>query len=539
MKRFIYIILAGLLLVSVNACDDFLQKDPPSSPSQVSFWKSKADFESALAGCYSVMYDESGILSQIMSTLDNLTDNSFCQHNETTYGRTLTMQQGEINSNVDGYPAQLFRLAYKAVGRVHQVMSQLEVYKGTDISADERKFMIAQCKALRGYFYHYMYMCYREFPMVTELLSMDNMYQPKTPRAEIWTQIMKDLDDAIADLPDLVYSDSKVSGRLTASAVKVLKARLMMFDAYGDNGTPDPAKMKDIIPLLESIKGYTLADNFRQNFVSEEQLASPELIFTVRYLSPNRNNSIEVLFGAWQSNMPSRDLVNEFECTDGLEWGKSPLTVAVDESLINTRDASLAEEQKAERAKLFINRDKRLSQTIFHSTVLKYPEPGYPEIPLGAGNASKTGFGMLKLLQPREDHPEAGTARDADVVIIRYAHVLLMIAEAENEVNGPTKKAYDAVNDIRTRSGQPKLPEGLSKEEMRKRIRKEWRVETCFEGLHYFHMKQWREMDRINTLTDPLYTVDLYFEPAFYFWPLPQTEIDKAAGVLVQDPNYI
>lgn len=540
MKRLVNIILVVVLIMGNVSCDDFLQKDPPSSPSQAIFWQSKADFEYALAACYSVQYDQAGILSQIISCLDNLTDNSYCQHDEDTYGKTRTMQQGDIDPSMSGYPVQMFSLAYTAIARAHQVMYQLDQYTGGDISAEDRKFMLAQCKAIRAYYYHWLYLSFKEVPLVTELLGMDNMYQPKASRSEIHAQLMKDFDEAIAELPDLTYSDGKVTGRLTPSALKVLKARVMIFDAYNENGVADPAKMREVIPVLESIQGYTLADNLRQNFVSSEQLASPEIMYSVRYLSPNRNNNIDLYFGAWCTNMPSRDLVDAFECTDGLEWGVSPLTVSVDEELINTRDGTLAEAQKAERDKLYLNRDKRLSQTIFHSATIQYPEEGFPIHDMGSGNSSHTGFGMLKLLQPRVDKPGYGTSTDPDVVIVRYAHVLLMIAEAENEANGATQKAYDAINAVRARSGQPSLPAGLSQDEMRQRIRKEWRVETCFEGLHYYHMKQWRQMESLNDFTDPFNTgTKLYFKPAFYFWPIPQGEIDKAGGVLVQDPNYI
>ena len=117
----------------------------------------------------------------------------------------------------------------------------------------------------------------------------------------------------------------------------------------------------------------------------------------------------------------------------------------------------------------------------------------------------------------------------------------MMIAEAENEVNGPTQKVYDAVNQIRVRSGQPELPTGLTKEQMRERIRNEWRVEFVFEGHRYFQLKRWKLMEKlVNGAADPaLPTYIKVFKPAFYYFPLPQSEIDKAGGVLVQDPNYV
>lgn len=96
------------------------------------------------------------------------------------------------------------------------------------------------------------------------------------------------------------------------------------------------------------------------------------------------------------------------------------------------------------------------------------------------------------------------------------------------------------MNRIRVRSAQPPLPEGLSKEQMRERIRKEWRVEFVFEGHRYFQLKRWKLMEKlVNGAIDPAISEYVkVFKPAFYYWPLPQTEIDKAGGILIQDSNY-
>ena len=108
------------------------------------------------------------------------------------------------------------------------------------------------------------------------------MYQPKATRAEVYAQIIKDFDEAIAALPDKPYSDSQMSGYFTPGAMKAFKARLMLAEAYDDNGNADASKMGAIVTLLEGIQGYELADRMRDNFISAQQLASPEIMFSVR-----------------------------------------------------------------------------------------------------------------------------------------------------------------------------------------------------------------------------------------------------------------
>lgn len=545
MKKVINIILASALLVgSTTSCSDFLQKDPPSSPSQSIFWQKKSDFDSALAGSFSMMYEWPGVMSQIVACFDNLTDNSICQHNEGTYGSSQTIALGDLDPNTGGYVSYMYDHCYRGIARIHLVMENLETYQGADMSDADKSFIMAQCKALRAYYYSWLYQCYREVPLVTSSLTTENMYQPKAARTEIYAQIMKDFDEAIAALPDKPYSDSQMSGYFTPGAMKAFKARLMLAEAYDDNGNADASKMGEIVALLEGIQGYDLADRMRDNFISAQQLASPEIMFSVRYLAPNTTHSMDLYYGAWTTCGVTRDLVNAFECTDGLKWGESTLTATVNESLLAT--GTLSDANNAEREKLFSDangvhiRDRRLYETVCHSGLADFSIDGQEGDPVTITNQMQTGFGMMKLLQPTTEMPSYSTVSDADVIILRYAEVLMMIAEAENEVNGPTQKVYNAVNRIRVRSGQPELPTGLTKEQMRERIRNEWRVEFVFEGHRYFQLKRWKLMEKlVNGAADPaLPTYIKVFKPAFYYFPLPQTEIDKAGGVLVQDPNY-
>lgn len=539
MKRINIYLVSALLMGTTVSCSDFLQKDPPSSPSQSIFWQKKSDFDSALAGTFSMMYEWPGEMSQIIPCFDNLTDNSICQHNEDTYGRSQTIALGDLDPNTTGYVSYMYSHCYTGIARAHLVMENLALYEGSDMTEDDKNFIMAQCKALRGYFYSWLYLSYKEVPLVTSSLTMENMYQPKSTRSEIYTQIMKDFDEAIAVLPDKPYSDSQMSGYFSPGALKAFKARLMLDDAYDENGKAIPEKMKEIVPLLEEIQGYSLADRMRDNFISEKQLASPEIMFSVRYLAPNITHSMDLYYGSWTTCGVTRDLVDEFECTDGLKWGESPLTQEVDESLLSTN--SMADDAYNEREKLFQNRDPRLRETVTHSGYATFPDEGYEDKErLKLTDQQQTGFGMMKYLQPTTTMPGYSTISDADVVILRYAEVLLMIAEAENEANGPTQKVYDAVNAVRTRSEMPPLPDNLSQDEMRERIRHEWRVEFVFEGQRYFQLKRWKLMEElVDGAVDPaLPTYIKVFKPAFYYWPIPQTEIDKAGGVLVQDPNY-
>ena len=93
------------------------------------------------------------------------------------------------------------------------------------------------------------------------------------------------------------------------------------------------------------------------------------------------------------------------------------------------------------------------------------------------GNAPITGYLVKKFADPKVGFDPDENESQTSWQEIRFAEVLLIYAEAENETNGPSKKVYDALNRIRERAGLPDLPMNLSKNKMRKRIRHERKVE--------------------------------------------------------------
>jgi hypothetical protein len=140
-----------------------------------------------------------------------------------------------------------------------------------------------------------------------------------------------------------------------------------------------------------------------------------------------------------------------------------------------------------------------------------------------------------------------GTQSDQDWVYLRYADVLLMYAEAQNEAVGPDGTVYSAINSIRERVHMPDLPAGLSRDDMRTRIRHERRIELAMEGQRYFDLKRW-QLDRVilPTVRDPGTTPTngplRTFPLRDTLWPVPQPELDIAKSYnnsgFKQTPGY-
>lgn len=167
----------------------------------------------------------------------------------------------------------------------------------------------------------------------------------------------------------------------------------------------------------------------------------------------------------------------------------------------------------------------------------------------------KTGYLMKKLHYPTRI-PWQSTPLQV-WVYIRLGELYLNYAEALNEYSGPSTDVYDYVNAIRTRAALPGLAAGLSKDEMRERIHHERRIELAFETHRWFDVRRWKEGatqgQPIHSMNiwegtyqqDPafykrIFVEDRVFEsPKHYFYPIPQSEIDKnIKHLLVQNLGW-
>ncbi|WP_373730212.1 RagB/SusD family nutrient uptake outer membrane protein, partial [Bacteroides heparinolyticus] len=117
---------------------------------------------------------------------------------------------------------------------------------------------------------------------------------------------------------------------------------------------------------------------------------------------------------------------------------------------------------------------------------------------LAANNASKTALTWAKYLDPITQYNATGVwDTEACPIVFRYAEVLLTLAEAENELNGPSAGVYDALDEVRARAGMPAVDKNkyATKEKLRELIRRERAVEFAGEGLRRADIVRWKTSD--------------------------------------------
>ena len=166
------------------------------------------------------------------------------------------------------------------------------------------------------------------------------------------------------------------------------------------------------------------------------------------------------------------------------------------------------------------NRDPR-----YDVTILREGEIWANGKPYNPGT-SPTGYSIQKYVRVFREYDFDGFH---DFMVLRYADILLMRAEALVEVNSLESETYDLVNKVRDRVGMPNIEavEGtnLSQSEMREIVRHERFVEFGLEGLRWFDLKRWGIVeDMYSNIT---FHQRIYDGDKTEYWPIPQVEIDN------------
>ncbi|PXX23717.1 RagB/SusD family nutrient uptake outer membrane protein [Arenibacter sp. ARW7G5Y1] len=486
MKRYFLPIWIAIICISFTGCEkNALDKDPLDKLSSGQFWQSKQDFDMGLIAIYGEL--QNAMFSFGAPNWDVLTDNGYGQHN---YWRNKAIAQGDISPSTGGYISDLYSSSYKSIARINIFLGHLNNIEGDEIDAATRSKYEAETLFMRGFYYFQLYSNYGSVPIVTEALGLENQVQPKAPAAEVLAQSLADLDTAIANLSSELYADG--GGHVVKTSAQALKLRVLLYAAYGDTGTANAGIMTQARDLALEIMGagYELSPNFEDVFRDATQEGNPEIIFSIKFLAPDNSTRMDQWYGDWVVISPLQNLVDAFEPSDS-----------------------------------------RLEKTIYTNEVNFNGNIHSPS------NNMPTTYGLKKFLSPDLMPYGYSTQSQQDWVLLRYADVLLMYAEAQNELVGPDQSVYNVLNDIRGRVGMPGITTGLTKDSMREVIRNERRIELAFEGLRYYDLKRWRIAEEVlNNISDGalIYT----FEERFYNWPLPLEEIDKSHGILEQNPDY-
>ena len=502
-----YIIISVMLILSISACKkDLLDTSPLDQPSPDNWYNNEKEAFISLTGIYSN-------LTEMPIYFDAMSDDLYNQY---PWEGSTEVADGSYGST-SGYISWKWSADYQGIWRANSFIANMEEKAKFDQQVIDQ--MIAEAKFLRAFWYADLADFYEDVPLILAPQTLAESQTPKSPKADILTAVYKDLDDAIASLPDS-YSAGDI-GRATKGAAIALKARVKLF-----NGAWTEAA--SLANQIISAGTYELYPDYAGLFTVAAEYNS-EVIFDQAQMKDKRPSGYSTVIRDWRSFVPLIGLSDDYYMSDG-----KPITDPA---------------SGYDPTNPFVNRDPRLYVT------LQVPGETYNgEVYIPANDFSPSGMAVVKWVEV--DNTEYWNS-ELNIILIRYAEVLLTYAEAQNEAAGPDESVYSALHLIRNRAGMPDVTPGLTQDQMRQEIRHERRIEMVGEGLRYSDIRRWKIAENVMvngmgynsaSLSDPETLANWVFEevvvnersfiaPKHYVWPLPQSEIQVNEN-LVQNPLW-
>ena len=468
-----YILSASLLL---SSCAD-LDQSSISSIDKDNFYQSKADIETAINGIYQEFTVDGfyGIFNNQSLYFNDL------QTDYVKAGAQTNSAHIRELSNFAIQPTNLFvgyawEEHYTAINRANVVIDK--VSEATWLDEQTKQNYINEARFLRGFTYFQLVRYFGGVPIV--LHDGEGEGAPRNSVDEVYEQIVSDLT-AAENLP-AGYSDrdSKASS-LTASAF-LSKAYLVWAQTSSEKGKANQReyyqKAIDYAQKVIDSGKYKLLDKFIDNW-SVDKKNGPEHIFTIEH-----DRSVN-------GNVTGH-------CTFATNWSDSePVLLATSDKYYEQTDP------KDQR------RDGSWAKRIYNPNTGSDFEFTIPRF--------RKYIDSLNYAKPESSGNSAG--QSINTTVLRYAEILLIKAEAENELNGPTAAAYDAINQVRRRAywspylniqntpsdGSPLDLSGLTQEQFREQLREERRLEFVLEGQRWFDLIRWHiliKYGKANTPTD-------------------------------------
>ncbi len=457
----------------------------------------------------------------------------------------------------DGVDNQILR-NYEGIRKANVFLSKVEEIPFPTQAIKDR--MVGEAYFLRAFYFHEIIKRYGGMPILNDklLYPNDNLQLPRNSYKECVAAILSDLEQAIKLLP-VSMSDSE-QGRATKGVAMALQARVLLYAASPlwnteftnqDKWQLAASAAKAVIDLKDSIGNsvYALYDtgnkakDYETLFFKRPDEGNKEIIFWYN-AAPVNFKSAEVRvwapagdgFGGSGAVAPTQNFVDMFEMENG-----KPIT-----------DPTSGYDPQNP----YSNRDPRFYKIIIYNGSMWQGITA--QLYLGGKHRLTkekciTGYYVRKYL------PEALTETSSNTsyhnwIYFRLAEIYLNYAEALNEtLISPNTEVYDAVNKIRNRSGMPDLPLGLTKEQMRERIKNERAIELCFEEHRWWDVRRWLDGEKyfngsmyemeITKNEDNTYTYnkvifeDRIFTEKMNLYPIPLSELQKNA-LLKQNPGW-
>lgn len=506
MKNKIYILLIVLGLVGFSSCESLIEEKVINQLAESNIFTTTDGCDAALNGAYSGLFNHHFFGNSVTHVNTNLS---------VLYTRLTTQV---TNNFTDGAGNAFFRFIwgeyYQTMNRVNDVI--FNVSKSEIPEADKNR-ILGEAYFLRAMLYFDIVRYWGGIPLRLEKTSQENINLPITPVEQVYDKILADIEQAKTLL---VEPGSELAGRPHKMAAYALAQKVYLTRAGGDESSPYWQKSLDEGLVVYNSNAYELLPAYQDLWNLKNQ------------------NSIESIFEIQNSNGYSSgaSLTRFFLPTStltplGNTWGRAKINKEIYDAHIERYPG-----------------DTRINATYLDSLYIHRQTGAVVNI----WPVERTGGNSYTYILKYIDPEFIGNVSSCNLVYLRYADVLLMLAEAENELNGPAG-AYKYVNEVLTRArgagSQPANWLGMTTEEFRERIMEERRFELLGELHDYFDVRR-RGKDYLKKIienhntypanvTAKEYTVatdDATLTRAMLL-PIPTGEMTTNSGITQEDQN--
>ncbi|GAB2796179.1 RagB/SusD family nutrient uptake outer membrane protein [Rhabdobacter roseus] len=538
------------------SCSDYLERYPLDSPAAETFLRTEAELDLAVTGAYNTLWFKAIDNGPFALSLDYASDIGWDRN-----GSALQELGKGITTPDNGFTKSFWDTFYRGIGRCNYILSKAEPLADV-VPAEKYNRLLAEVRFLRAYYYFYINELFGGVPLLTQPTLLSESQIPRASKAEITDFILAELAAIKPHLPTQVATNAR--GRASRGAALALMARAALYNQQWETAAQAAQE-------LMQLNVYQLHNNYGQLFMYAGQNSS-EIILATQFLkgisvhSTPRQFYSRIALGH-SNKIPVQALVDSYEATDGRSIDKSTVF---------------------DPAKPFANRDPRLGYTVVlpQSLFINFIFETHPDslqtwsyasgTPRRVQNeeathayASFSGYLWRKYADVGDKDDRDNS--DLNIILFRYAEVLLNYAEAKIELNQLDQSVYDAINAVRTRPtvNMPPIAAGKTQEELRYIVRRERKYELAGEGLRLFDIRRWGIMKevmpgnllgrvqraflanapRIDEHATPHYEnvanasqmrvieTRLFDPNRDQLWPIPRIELETNPA-LQQNPNY-
>lgn len=530
-----------LLAVATGSCKK-MDLAPTDRFSELNFWQSDENVGNALNNVYNRMYT-----SQYYFYNEALSDNAYTRLGISS-GFPDAISSGIFTSTLARFQDE-WNYYYTGIKAANVFLENVD--KNTTLEKGLKERMKAEARFVRAFHHFKLMTWWGDVPLLKKDITPDEAKTiSRAPRAEVLSFILSELDAVAAILPTRDQYTQSDRGRITKGAAKALKARVLLYE--GNRMADVAAICEDLMNNLGANGTYSLVPRYEDIFSPTNEYNS-EVILDLQYVPNLRTwgehiDFVPISAGARGNNLaPTQELVDSYVMLNGKK--------------INEAGSGY------DPANPYAGRDPRLTSTIvYHGATWKnangttqtiYIKPGTDPDPAKkneykpSGQGTATGYYWRKYYDPTA---VSGFNSGLNLIMIRYADILLMYAEAKNALGQMTEDVWNkTIKPIRARAGftDPAALNFPSSGDLTEIIRNERRTEFVLEDSRIYDIRRWKIAETVLNgwahgapYEDP--SVDegriraqlrTFNANKHYLWPIPAAEMGKDPN-LTQNPNY-